>query len=167
MSGTGRGVVHADSRWWYWVAALPAVVALWTATSLWVLLGVSLEFGSGGRFGDARSLVLLPAVALGIPAVVVFLVLPIALWRDGEATLRAGAGWPALPALWAGIAGVIDLVLLAGLLVLAQVDATIGSGLVAVAVVSGTALAVSYLRGRIQEVWTPTSLGELRRELGD
>ena len=167
MSGTGRGVVHADSRWWYWIAALPAVVALWTATSIWVLLGVSLEFGSGDLFGDATSLVLLPAVALGIPAVVVFLVLPVALWRDGEAALSAGAGWPELPAVWAGIAGVVDVVLLAGLLVLSRVDATIGFGLVAVAVIAGAALAVSYLRGRVQAVWTPTSLGELRRELQD
>lgn len=167
MSGTGRGVVHADSRWWYWIAALPAVVALWTATSLWVLLGVSLEFGSGDLFGDARALVLLPAVALGIPAVVVFLILPVALWRDGEATLRAGAGWPELPALWAGIAGIIDLVLIAGLVVLAQVDAAIGTGLVAVAVIAGTGLAIGYLRARIGTVWTPTSIGELKRELQD
>lgn len=167
-SGTAtreRGVVHSDSRWWYWVAALPAVVALWTATSVWVLFGVSLEFTGGDLFGDAQSLVLLPAVALGIPAVVVFLVLPIALWRDGEATLRAGAGWPDLPALWAGAAGIVDVVLLVGLVLLAHVDATLGFGVIAVAVISGTILAVVYLRARIQNVWTPTTIGELKREL--
>lgn len=167
MTTAERGVVHADSRWWYWVAALPAVVALWTLTSLWVLLGVSLEFSSGDLFGGAQSLVLLPAVALGIPAVVAFLVLPIALWRDGTATRTAGAGWPDIPELWAGIAGVIDLVLLAGVVLLTRVDEGVGLLVTLVAVVAGTALAVGYLRRRIRHVWTPTSLHELKRELQD
>lgn len=167
MAGAGRGVVHADSRWWYWIAALPAVVVLWTATSLWVVLGVTLEFGGGDPVGGAGSLVLLPAVALGLPAVVVFLVLPVALWRDGEATLSAGAGWPELPAVWAGVAGIIDVVLVVGLVVLARVDRALGSGLVAVAVIAGTGLAVRYLRTRTSKAWTPTSIGELKRELRD
>lgn len=165
MAHSDRGVVHADSRWWYWIAALPAVVALWTATSLWVLLGVSLEFTGDGLFGGAQSLVLLPAVALGIPAVVVFLLLPFALWRDGEAALRAGAGWPDLPALWAAAAGIVDIVLVAGLVLLARIDNTIGFGVIVIAVIAGTALAVTYLRARVRNVWTPTSLRELKREL--
>jgi hypothetical protein len=164
MTDAARGVVHADSRWWYWVAALPAVVALWTASALWVLLGVALEFGGGGGVGS-RGLVLLPAVALGGPALVVFLLLPVALWRDGEALLRAGAGWPEFPVVWAAIAGLVDLVLVAGLAVLVGVDRTIGFIVVLVAVLLGTGLALTYLRARVQHAWTPTSLRELRHEL--
>lgn len=165
MAGETRGVVHSDSRWWYWVAALPAVVALWTLSALWVVLGVSLDLGGGGLAGGTRSLVLLPAVALGAPAVVTFLLLPIALWRDGEAVRRAGAGWPDLPLVWAAVAGIVDLVLLAGIVLLAQVDASLGSGVIAIAVIAGTALAVGYLNRRTRHVWTPTSLRDLKREL--
>lgn len=169
MTAAERGVVHADSRWWYWVAAVPAVVALWTLSSLWVLVGVSLDTGTGpGGIGGGLGgggIVLLPAIALGAPAVVVFLLLPIALWRDGEATRRAGAGWPEYPPLWAGVAGIIDVALIVGLLVLARTNPTIGLGLVLLAVVAGTVLAATYLRRRTSRAWTPTSLGDLRREL--
>lgn len=164
-AGPSRGVVHADSRWWYWVAALPAIVVLWTASAIWIVLGVSLEFGGGGIGVGGQSLVLLPAIALGAPAVVVFLLLPVALWRDGEALQRAGAGWPDLPVVWGAIAGVIDLVLLAGLTVLFQVDPGLGFLVVLIAVLLGTGIALTYLRNRVRHAWTPTSLWELRREL--
>lgn len=170
MPDSERGVVHSDSRWWYWVAAVPAVVALWTASAVWVVLGVSLDPGTGtGGVGGSgiggEGLLLLPAIALGVPAIVVFLLLPIALWRDGEAARRAGSGWPDIPLLWAAAAGVIDIVLVVGLVVLARIAPTLGFGIILVAVVAGTALALSYLRGRSRHVWTPTNLWELRREL--
>lgn len=174
MSGDTRGVVHTDSRWWYWVAALPAIVALWLASALWVLLGVSLGFGGlgGGAGGGGGSgglggqgLLFLPAVALGAPALVVFFLLPLALWRDGDAVRRSGAGWPDLPVVWAAVAGVVDVVLLAGLVVLARIDRTLGLAVVLLAVLAGTALAITYLRRRARHVWTPTSLWELKREL--
>lgn len=170
MTAAERGVVHADSRWWYWVAAVPAVVALWTLSSLWVLVGVTLDTGTGtGGIGGGGlgggGIVLLPAIALGAPAVVVFLLLPIALWRDGEATRQAGAGWPEYPTLWAGIAGVIDVGLIVGLLVLARTAPTVGLGIVLVAVVAGTTVAILFLRRRATRVWTPTTIWELRREL--
>lgn len=163
MPEHSRGVVHADSRWWYWVAALPAIVALWVASAIWVGLGVSL--GGGGGWVGGQGLVLLPAVALGAPAVVVFLLLPIALWRDGTLVRRAGAGWPDHPVGWAGVAALIDLGLLAGIVMLSRLDRTLGLGLVLVAVVAGTALAVFYLKQRSRHVWTPTSFWELKHEL--
>lgn len=70
-----------DSRWWYWIAAVPLVyVLVFAALAVFVL---PLIFGeSDVVFGLGESSVALLAVALALPSFLITLVLPYALYQD-------------------------------------------------------------------------------------
>ena len=79
-----------DSRWWYWVAALPLSVGLWLVTVAWVAFGLAV-----GPVADARPLaqaVELSMVAFGLPFLVLTLVQPAALLADAAA-IAAATDW--------------------------------------------------------------------------
>ncbi|NIB98079.1 hypothetical protein [Halobacterium sp. R2-5] len=154
--------LRVDSRWWYWVAAVPVVTAFWLVCSLWVAAVVVLV--PEAVVSDAAAVVSIPAVALGVPALVAFLFLPLALWMDGRAVSAAGGDWPDSGPNDAGIALLADLLVLAGAALFFQ-----GAAAAAVGVLGGAALgtwvAVRYLRQRSDHVAMPGSLWEWREEL--
>lgn len=163
--------LRVDSRWWYWVAAAPVVAALWAASALWVA-AVVLVVPEASASG-VGTVVSIPAVALGIPALVAFLALPLALWRDAQAVRAAGADWPADPTRPPKLAAGANIAILAGILlffeggrILAD-HRTAGTLAIAAGVVGGSWLCVRYLRARSAVVDMPSSLWEWRDELGE
>ena len=182
MSSTVRhGVVHVDSRWWYWAVAVPAVAALWALSALWLVGVVLVVPQANATTGGA--IVSIPAVALGVPALVAFLVLPFALLVDARVVREAGADWPEDRARPAGLAALADVVILAGVLVFFEVvgfvgpraapvdplgvtpQRLLGTAIILVGVVGGSMLCVRYVRERGQHVAMPRSLREWRDEL--
>jgi hypothetical protein len=161
--------IRVDSRWWYWVAAVPVVAAFWAASALWVAVVVLVvpEADPSG-FGTVLSI---PAVALGIPALVTGLVLPLALWRDAQDVRAAGADWPDDPTRPPKLAVAALVVVLAGVLLFFEGDAVFQSHrpLALLGVAAGVAgdcvLCVRYLRSRSEVVDMPSSLWEWREEL--
>ncbi|WP_336035908.1 hypothetical protein [Halobacterium yunchengense] len=181
--------LRVDSRWWYWVAAVPVVTAFWAVSALWT--GVVVALVPEAVVGSAESVVSLPAVALGLPALVAFLALPLALWMDARAVDAAGGGWPTPTDGYARLAVGVDAVVFGGavlffdgfgplaavaeVLTLDGVAAALASSafdtgglglfLVAVGAVAGSWLCVEYLRERRERVAMPGSLREWRAEL--
>lgn len=70
-----------DSRWWYWIAAVPLVYVLVVAVMAVFVLPLILS-ESDLVFGLGESDVALLAVALALPSFLITLVLPYALYRD-------------------------------------------------------------------------------------
>lgn len=88
------GRVAPDSRWWYWVAALPAAASLWLLAFLWVFVAVAAEFGDV-LAGDPFDVALGLSVAIGgVPLLVIGLLVPVAVFFDSRALRRAGFEWP-------------------------------------------------------------------------
>lgn len=81
MSSDDLPLQVCDSRWWYWIAAVPLVyVLVFTALAVFVL---PLIFGgSTVVFGLGESSVARLAVALALPTFLITLTLPYALYRD-------------------------------------------------------------------------------------
>ncbi|WP_232686737.1 hypothetical protein [Halobacterium zhouii] len=182
MSSTVRhGVVHVDSRWWYWVVAVPTIAALWALSALWLVGVVLVVPQANATTGGA--IVSIPAVALGVPALVAFLVLPFALLVDARAVRDAGSDWPEDPGQPAQFAAAADAVIVAGVLVFFEVlDFTgprvrhieplgvtpqrlLGMAVILVGVAAGSLVCVRYVRERREHVAMPRSLREWREEL--
>jgi hypothetical protein len=180
--------IRVDSRWWYWVAAIPVVAAFWAVSALWVAVVVLVvpeadptAFGAVvSTPGVTPNLVelavvaaLLPGVALGVPALALVVALPLALWRDAQEIEAAGGNWPADPTrppkfAVAGLVAILASLLLffEGELVGASLPALGLVGLLA-GVVGETWLCVRYVRERREVVDMPSSLWEWRDELSE
>ena len=154
--------LRVDSRWWYWVAAVPLVTAFWLVCSLWMFVVVQLvPEAVVSNLGDVLSL---PAVALGVPALVAFLALPLALWMDAHAIDAAGSDWPGDDFPAPRIAVLADALVVGGS-VLLFVGATLGGLSVVGGAGLGTWVSVRYLRDRRHHVAMPASFWEWRDEL--
>jgi hypothetical protein len=162
--------LRVDSRWWYWVLAVPVVTAFWVLSAVWVAV-VVLVVPEAAAGTTSSAVVSIPAVALGVPALVAFLVLPLALIQDSRAVAAAGGTWSDVASRAAQFAAVVDLVLLVGIYQFFEgaprvVDPDpLGTLLIGAAVVAGTWLCVRYLRERASIVAMPASLREWRSEL--
>lgn len=158
-------MIHSNSRWWYWVAGVPAVVAFWLASAIWVGVSVWLTFAPAERTaGLGRTAVLAPLVALGVPLAAVLAVLPYALFRDGRAVRAAGSTWPRVR-LFTGAATLADFLALVGLLLL-QLEFTVAGALaVVVGVLLAVAVSIRYVRSRREHVHMPATLHEWSEEL--
>mgnify|MGYP006274228013 FL=1 len=116
----GDAAEAVDSRWWYWVAAVPLY---WVASSVlgfafalvafaFALTGAGVG-AAGGNPGLGFGLGALGFVGLALLFVAVGLVVslafPVAVYLDAEAVGDAGGDWQPDPALYAlvGLAGVI------------------------------------------------------------
>ncbi|SEW17234.1 hypothetical protein [Halobacterium jilantaiense] len=161
--------LRVRSRWWYWVAAVPLVAAFWVVTALWMVAVVALVPEAGASTTSA--VVSIPAVALGLPALAAYLVMPLAAHMDDRAIRAAGGQLPGLAADTARVTAVVDLVLVAGVYrffegsnVVSEPD-PVGTLLVAAAVVAGAWLAVRYVRARREVVVMPSGFSEWRAEL--
>ncbi|MFB6072902.1 MAG: hypothetical protein ABEJ88_08035 [Halobacterium sp.] len=162
--------LRVESRWWYWVAAVPAITAFWVLSAAWVAV-VVLVVPEATADTTSGAVVSIPAVALGVPALAAFLVLPLALLQDSRAVERAGGDWSAVGSLAPQLAAVVDAALLAGVYFFFEGDPNVvdpdplGTLLIGAAVVAGAWLCVRYLRERRRMVAMPGSLREWRDEL--
>jgi hypothetical protein len=147
------------------------VIAFWVASALWTV-GVVLVVPEA-RATATSAVVAIPAVALGVPALVVYLAMPLAAHLDGLAVRDAGGELAGIAGRAAQAGVVVDAVLLAGVVVLFEGSSVgrepnaVGAMLVGTAVIAGTWLAVRYVRARREVVAMPSSFREWRRELGD
>lgn len=115
--GVGGLVPEAsvDSRWWYWIAAVPVYFALmFVAGIVAFVLGVfamMLDVLGLGGLASVGTFVLfaLGAVLFMIPGLVLSVLFPLALYVDARAVSEADVGWNPDPALYAlvGLAGVV------------------------------------------------------------
>jgi hypothetical protein len=170
VAPSGRhDATRVDSRWWYWAVAVPAISVLWAASALW-LVGVVL-FVPQANATAASAIVSIPAVALGVPALVAFLVLPFALLVDARAVRDAGSDWPTDPTRAPRLAAGADAGIAASLVLFFEVfdvagsTRPLGAVLILVSVVAGSLLCVRYVRERREHVAMPRSLREWREEL--
>ncbi|WP_353634769.1 hypothetical protein ABSL23_03810 [Halobacterium sp. NMX12-1] len=154
--------LRVDSRWWYWVAAVPLVTAFWVVCSAWTYVVVQLV--PEAVVADAGDVLSLPAVALGIPALVAFLAMPLALWMDGHAIDDAGGDWPGDDFPAPAIAVLADVFVVGGSVLLFR-GSTVGALGVVVGAGLGSWVAIRYLRERRDHVFMPASFWEWRDEL--
>ncbi len=154
--------LRVDSRWWYWVAAVPLVTAFWLVCSLWMFVVVQLV--PEAVVADLGDVLSLPAVALGVPALVAFFALPLALWMDGHAIDAAGGDWPGDDESAPKIAVLADVLVVAGSVLLFR-GATSGALGVLAGAGLGTWVSIRYLRDRRDHVAMPANFWEWRDEL--
>jgi hypothetical protein len=153
------------------VAAVPLVTAFWVASALWIVGVVAVVPEAGASATSA--VVTIPAVALGVPALVVFLAMPLAAHMDGRAVRDAGGELPGVAGLAPRIGVAVDLVLLAGVYLFFEGSRGVrephplGTLLVAAAVLAGTWLTVRYVRERREVVAMPSGFREWRAELSE
>lgn len=180
--------IRVDSRWWYWVAAVPVVAAFWAVSALWVAVVVLVVPEASVSGFDAVVVVpgvtpsivalvvvaaLLPGVALGIPALAVVGALPLALWRDGQAIRAAGVDWPDDPTRPPKLAVAAFVGILVGLLLFFEGERFLQQYqllallVILAGVVGDSVLCVRYLRERREVVDMPSSLWEWRDELSE
>ncbi|AAG20435.1 hypothetical protein [Halobacterium salinarum] len=161
------------SRSWYWIGALPLVVALWVVAAAW-MVGIIVVVPEA--YASVEAAVYLPAVAFGVPAVGVYLAFPIAAYLDTrairnatDATLLGMARNTPLLAAAPLLATAVDVVLVYGLVALfrgpsLRSGSPRGGVLLGAAVVGGTALAILYVRARRGVVVMPSGFREWRAE---
>lgn len=147
---------RVDSRWWYWIAAIPVTFVFWTVTVAWV--GVSIWVDPALIPGDGGVLsrsVDISMVALGVPLVVLTVVFPFAVFRDLTAIRRTGTGWqPAVrPSVAAAAAGVAAMALVAVGVSLSPVGTLTWS--VVAGFLASVPVAVYYLLRRHEHLGVP------------
>lgn len=122
-----------DSRWWYWIAAVPVYFVLSMLLAfggfLFVVVGVALDIPFG-----LFILVAIAFVLIGLPGAVLSVMFPLAIYADARAIAGADIEWTPDPILY-------------GLLALAAVLIT--------AFVLSVPLALYYLYQRHHHVGTP------------
>ncbi|MFB6119979.1 MAG: hypothetical protein ABEJ68_02550 [Halobacteriaceae archaeon] len=108
----GRSLPDAG-RWWYWVAAVPAVTAVWALSFVWLAIAATAEFGAGGIGGDTVGVAFsLSLVVAGVPLAVVLVLLPVAVTKDARALAAVDAPWQPDPRRWGllALAGAVTVV---------------------------------------------------------
>ncbi|WP_049969116.1 hypothetical protein [Haladaptatus cibarius] len=142
---------RVQSRWWYWIAAVPIVFGFWLVTVAWVAFAISMEpdllFGPDNPLEHA---LLVSMAAMGIPFAILIVILPLAVFQDTVAINRAETGWEPSSQNFAlaGLLGVVSAILVGVL----TID-------ISLALVAGFALSVPlalyYLRERHQNLGVP------------
>jgi hypothetical protein len=86
---------RVQSRWWYWIAAVPVVFVFWLVTVAWVTFAILLEPTVLSSTGDSPVVhaASVSLVAVGIPFAVLTVMFPFAVFQDTQAVLRAEPGW--------------------------------------------------------------------------
>lgn len=105
---------HVASRWWYWVAAIPAAFALWTVAVAWVT--VALLLGPLGVGQPVPRAVEVSLVVFTAPFLALVAMAPVAILADTAAIRAAAVDWSPAPEHFAGPAAIAPLVTAAGLL---------------------------------------------------
>jgi hypothetical protein len=152
-AGALSGDSPVDSRWWYWVAAVPLAFAFWLLSAAWVAVGTALDpaLADGTGFGGALGVAL---VAFGVPLLVLLVAFPASVLFDARAA-RDQSDWQPSAGRYAGLATVGTVVALAlvAAVALDLVDETTGSvAAVTLGYLLATPVALRYLRRRRDEV---------------
>ncbi|GAA0222113.1 hypothetical protein ACFFQF_08010 [Haladaptatus pallidirubidus] len=142
---------RVQSRWWYWIAAVPIVFGFWLVTVAWVTFAISMEpellFGPDNPLEHAM---LVSMAAMGIPFAVLIAIFPLAVFQDTVAINRAETGWEPSSQSFAlaGLLGLVSAVLVG----IFTID-------ISLALVAGFALSVPfalyYLRERHRKLGVP------------
>lgn len=122
-----------DSRWWYWIAAVP-VYALLSMLFGFLLVFVFILAGVADTAGLGLVAFALFVVFVAVPGLVLTILFPIATYVDAKAVAEADLAWDPDPALF-------------GVLALASVLVS--------AFTASVLLALYYLYRRHQHVGTP------------
>ena len=111
-AGSNRSTNPVDSRWWYWIAAYPLFLLVFVPLIVFVValvvipavILIEVEPGASGLI--VVPLVLGGVLFLGIAVgfLVVFLVLPVALYADAKEIRAANVDWDPDPVLYGLVA---------------------------------------------------------------
>ena len=144
-----------DSRWWYWVAAVPAVFAFWLVAVAWVAIAVLLGPLAGPR--PILQAAEISMVAFVGPFLLLTAVFPFAVYADAGAVAAADVDWrpprlaltaaAAVGPLLAAAAGAAD--------VLGDGSLDVPGWAVVVGFLLAVPVAVYYLRERHDELGVP------------
>jgi hypothetical protein len=97
-----------DSRWWYWIAAVPLYFVVSAALAGLFLVGFLFDlFLTGGLLSLFGAALVVPVVGLvGLALAVLF---PVATYVDARAVAEAGGEWTPDPVVWslAALASVV------------------------------------------------------------
>jgi hypothetical protein len=99
-----------DSKWWYWVAAVPAYAAVGllggiVAFGLFILtIGIDVAGGMGLATGALVLVGTLVAVLYGLAGLVLFVMFPIGIYLDAQAIAEADVDWEPDPVLYGIVA---------------------------------------------------------------
>lgn len=102
--------LRVDSRWWYWVAAVPIYVLIGAIGSVLVailLVGtIGLDIlGGGGAFTGLASILLLIAGGIyGLAGLALLFLFPIGIYLDAKAIAELPVEWDPDPILYGGLA---------------------------------------------------------------
>ena len=98
-----------DSRWWYWIAAIPAYVVLGGLLAV-LFVGVFIFdlFVTGGLASVFGAFIVLPV--LGLVGLALTILFPVATYVDARAIAASDAPWTPDPLVW-GLAAVATVVL--------------------------------------------------------
>jgi hypothetical protein len=98
-----------DSRWWYWIAAVPVYALLSTLIGFAAFVGVFLLGLAGDAVGFGFLAFFLLFVLIALPGLVLTVLFPIATYVDAKAVAEADVGWDPDPALYGlvALAGVL------------------------------------------------------------
>lgn len=80
-----------DSRWWYWIAAVPATFALWSVAVTWV--GIAVGIGPLADPNPVRQAAEISLIAFGPPFLALVAVFPFAVFADASAIMAVDAEW--------------------------------------------------------------------------
>ena len=118
----GDRPVRVDSRWWYWILAYPLAAVLSVPVMLFLLAVATAPFLLSGVQGPSPGpatgwvaiaiLVIVTGlvVLLALPLVVVFVLLPVALFFDARAVTAAAGEWQPDPYVY-GLVALLQFVL--------------------------------------------------------
>lgn len=92
-----------DSRWWYWIAAVPAFGLAALVGGVFLLFGFLFDlFLTGGLLTFGAAFLLLPAA--GLVGAVLTVMYPIATYVDARAIAESNADWTPDPLVWGLVA---------------------------------------------------------------
>ena len=100
-----------DSRWWYWIAAIPLYVVIGGVFGLLFAVIALLGFGIGIDAGVVGfGLLFVAVLVLGLAGLVLTIVFPVATYVDARAVAAADTSWTPDPLVW-GLAALATVVL--------------------------------------------------------
>ena len=92
-----------DSRWWYWIAAVPLYVVFGGVLAVFFVGALLFDlFLTGGLVTLFGAVVIVPIVGLG--GLLLTILFPIATYIDARAIAESEASWTPSPLLWGLIA---------------------------------------------------------------
>lgn len=93
----------ADSRWWYWIAAVPASAVVALVGGVFLLFGFLFDlFLTGGLLTFGATFFLVPVV--GLVGLVLTVMYPVATYVDARAIAESRAEWTPDPLVWGLVA---------------------------------------------------------------